>query len=159
MIELLASEAPNGVHLAGDINEVIWGSLAFCVLMIDLDDLKGINDRLGHRAGDAALRSSGAVVRSRIRKIDTGARFGGDEFVVVLPETDPTGGWVVAEQIRQGIAEAAVVMDGAPVPTTGRRVAALADGARVNSGRATAAAARVALRVRKDRRVSGGFMG
>ncbi len=91
---------------------------AFCVLMIDLDDLKGINDRHGHRAGDAALRTAGEVIRSRIRKIDTGARFGGDEFVVLLPETDPTGGWVVAEQIRQGIAEASLVLDGAPVPTT-----------------------------------------
>jgi diguanylate cyclase (GGDEF)-like protein len=91
---------------------------AFCLLMIDLDDLKGINDRRGHRAGDEALRAVGAVVRARIRRIDTGARFGGDEFVVLLPETDPTGGWVLAEQIRRGIAEAGLLVDGEPVPTS-----------------------------------------
>ena len=60
----------------------------------------------GHLAGDRALRLVGDVVRAGIRRIDTGARFGGDEFVVLLPETDPTGGWVLAEKIRQGVAEA-----------------------------------------------------
>lgn len=91
---------------------------AFCLLMIDLDDLKGINDQRGHRAGDEALRTVAGVVRSRIRRIDTGARFGGDEFIVLLPETDPTGGWVVAEQIRRGIAEAGLVVDAEPVGTS-----------------------------------------
>jgi diguanylate cyclase (GGDEF)-like protein len=91
---------------------------AFCLLMLDLDDLKGINDRLGHGAGDAALRTVGEVIQARIRRIDTGARFGGDEFVVLLPETDPTGGWVVAEQIRRGVTEARRIVDGMPVSVT-----------------------------------------
>ena len=88
---------------------------AFCVLMIDLDNLKGINDLQGHLAGDAALRAVGQVINAGIRRIDTGARFGGDEFVVLLPETDPTGGWVLAEKLRRGIAEAGVEIDGKPV--------------------------------------------
>ncbi len=91
---------------------------SFCLLMIDLDDLKAINDGLGHLHGDRALRLVGEVVRKGIRKIDTGARFGGDEFVVLLPETDPTGGWVLAEKIRQGVAEADLTVDGVPIPTT-----------------------------------------
>jgi len=91
---------------------------AFCLLMIDLDDLKGINDRQGHLAGDAALRAVGEVINAGIRRIDTGVRFGGDEFVVLLPETDPTGGWVLAEKLRRDIADAGVVVDGAPVRTT-----------------------------------------
>ena len=91
---------------------------SFCLLMIDLDDLKSINDGLGHLHGDRALRLVGEVVRTGIRRIDTGARFGGDEFVVLLPETDPTGGWVLAEKIRQGVAEAELAVDGVPIPTS-----------------------------------------
>ena len=81
---------------------------SFCLVMLDLDDLKSINDRAGHHAGDQVLRGVADVIRSRIRKIDVGARYGGDEFVVLLPETDPTGGWVFAEKIRQTIAEQGV---------------------------------------------------
>jgi diguanylate cyclase (GGDEF)-like protein len=90
----------------------------FCLLMIDLDELKGINDRYGHLAGDRALRSVGEVIRDGIRRIDTGARFGGDEFVVLLPETDPTGGWVLAEKIRRGVAEAGITVDSERIPTS-----------------------------------------
>jgi diguanylate cyclase (GGDEF)-like protein len=78
---------------------------AFCLVMLDLDDLKGVNDRFGHIAGDQVLRSVADIVRGGVRKIDTAARYGGDEFVALLPETDPTGGWVVAEKIRQTVAE------------------------------------------------------
>ena len=91
---------------------------AFCLLMIDLDDLKLINDRHGHLAGDRALRLVGDVVQAGTRLIDTGARFGGDEFVVLLPETDPTGGWVLAEKIRRGVAESGLDLDGVHVGTS-----------------------------------------
>jgi diguanylate cyclase (GGDEF)-like protein len=80
----------------------------FCLIMLDLDELKAINDRHGHHAGDAVLRSVADTVRSGIRRIDVAARYGGDEFVALLPETDPTGGWVLAEKIRLGVAEAGV---------------------------------------------------
>ena len=78
---------------------------AFCLVMLDLDDLKSVNDRFGHIAGDQVLRGVSDTVRGGVRKIDTAARYGGDEFVALLPETDPTGGWVVAEKIRQTVAE------------------------------------------------------
>lgn len=78
---------------------------AFCLVMLDLDDLKSVNDRFGHIAGDQVLRSVSEVVRSGVRKIDVAARYGGDEFVALLPETDPTGGWVLAEKIRITVAE------------------------------------------------------
>ena len=77
----------------------------FCLLMMDLDELKTINDRLGHFHGDRVLRSVGEVVNAGVRKIDTAARYGGDEFVVLLPETDPTGAYVLAEKIRIGVQE------------------------------------------------------
>ena len=75
----------------------------FCLLMMDLDDLKAINDRLGHHQGDRVLRGVGAVIAAGVRRIDTAARYGGDEFVVLLPETDPTGAFVLAEKIRRGV--------------------------------------------------------
>ncbi|MEO8438281.1 MAG: GGDEF domain-containing protein, partial [Chloroflexota bacterium] len=72
----------------------------FCLLMMDLDELKAINDRLGHFHGDRVLRGVGEVITQGVRQIDTAARYGGDEFVVLLPETDPTGAFVLAEKIR-----------------------------------------------------------
>ena len=75
----------------------------FCLLMMDLDGLKDINDRLGHYHGDRVLRAVSEVIASGVRRIDTAARYGGDEFVVLLPETDPTGAFVLAEKIRLGV--------------------------------------------------------
>jgi diguanylate cyclase (GGDEF)-like protein len=77
----------------------------FCLLMMDLDELKAINDRLGHFHGDRVLAAVGQVVSDGVRRIDTAARYGGDEFVVLLPETDPTGAFVLAEKIRIGVTE------------------------------------------------------
>ncbi len=80
----------------------------FCLLMMDLDGLKAVNDRHGHHLGDRLLRAVGDVIRSGVRRIDTPARYGGDEFVVLCPETDPTGAFVLAEKIRLGIGELAI---------------------------------------------------
>lgn len=77
----------------------------FCLLMIDLDGLKAVNDSLGHRRGDEVLRQLGAVIRRSIRTVDTAYRYGGDEFVVLLPETEIVGAFVVAEKIRSGAEE------------------------------------------------------
>jgi len=84
----------------------------FCLLMMDLDELKQINDRHGHFFGDRVLRGVGEVIRAGGRRIDTSARYGGDEFVVLLPETDPTGAYVLAEKIRIGVAELKVDVAG-----------------------------------------------
>jgi diguanylate cyclase (GGDEF)-like protein len=85
----------------------------FCLLMMDLDELKAINDRVGHYHGDRVLRSVGDVILSGVRQIDTAARYGGDEFVVLLPETDPTGAFVLAEKIRLGVNAIAIELPGA----------------------------------------------
>jgi diguanylate cyclase (GGDEF)-like protein len=83
--------------------------------MMDLDELKQINDRHGHFFGDRVLRGVGEVIRLGGRKIDTAARYGGDEFVVLLPETDPSGAYVLAEKIRQGVAELRVDIGGTTI--------------------------------------------
>lgn len=89
----------------------------FCLLMIDLDDLKAINDRLGHFQGDRVLRGVGEVIADGVRRIDTAARYGGDEFVVLLPETDPTGAFVLAEKIRLGVNALAIDLPNAAHPS------------------------------------------
>ena len=88
-----------------EIARSLRSTRGFCLLMMDLDELKTINDRYGHYFGDQVLRGVGEVIRSGVRKIDTAARYGGDEFVVLLPETDPTGAWVLAEKVRIGVTE------------------------------------------------------
>jgi diguanylate cyclase (GGDEF)-like protein len=76
----------------------------FSLLMLDLDGLKPINDRFGHYFGDRMLQAVAVAIRQHIRLIDTAARYGGDEFVVLLPETDTDGAAVVAEKLRRSVA-------------------------------------------------------
>jgi len=103
----------------------------FCLLMMDLDDLKSINDRLGHFHGDRVLRGVGDVITLGVRQIDTAARYGGDEFVVLLPETDPTGAFVLAEKIRLGVHSMSIEMPGdSPRPSLSIGVVAYPDDGR-----------------------------
>ncbi len=78
------------------------------MLMIDVDHFKLVNDTHGHQAGDAVLRDVAHHIRSAIRRYDTVGRYGGEEFLVVLPATDLAGGMVQAERIRQTIEGAEV---------------------------------------------------
>jgi len=88
----------------------------FCLLMMDLDELKAINDRYGHFVGDRVLDSVADIIRDGVRRTDTAARYGGDEFVVLLPETDASGAWVLAEKIRLGVSD--LVVAGAEARTS-----------------------------------------
>jgi len=90
----------------------------FCLLMVDMDGLKLINDTLGHERGDAAIRGIAGVIRRSIRTVDSAYRYAGDEFVVLLPETDFVGAFVVAEKIRQGAEELGAVLAREDAPTT-----------------------------------------
>jgi diguanylate cyclase (GGDEF)-like protein len=75
------------------------------LLVIDLDHFKSINDQFGHEAGDDVLCRTARVIEASIRDIDTAARFGGEEFVVLLPETDIASALDVAERIRATVAD------------------------------------------------------
>jgi diguanylate cyclase (GGDEF)-like protein len=73
------------------------------VLMIDVDHLREINTTRGHVAGDRVLKAVAAALQTATREYDVAARFGGDEFCVILPETELEGALVVAERIRSGV--------------------------------------------------------
>ena len=74
------------------------------VLFLDVDGLKSINDRHGHRAGSQALRDVATVIRAQLRATDTGARWGGDEFTIIAPNTKRDEAVACAERIRNSIA-------------------------------------------------------
>jgi diguanylate cyclase (GGDEF)-like protein len=81
------------------------------MLVIDLDDFKRVNDELGHKKGDEALRSVAELIRKNLRKVDLPFRYGGEEFVVLLPGTSEFESVHTAERLRRVIAEYAGFVD------------------------------------------------
>ena len=75
----------------------------FCLLLLDIDHFKLVNDNHGHDAGDEALRQLANALQAGTRGIDTAARIGGEEFAIILPETDCARGLEVADRLREEI--------------------------------------------------------
>ncbi len=93
-------------------------TLVLTVLMVDLDHFKDINDHRGHLAGDQVLQQIGELLRREGRAVDTVGRYGGEEFVVVLPETALAGAMIVAERVRQRVQQHNFGTDDDPVGVT-----------------------------------------
>lgn len=94
------------------------GGKPFSLLMVDIDNFKHVNDEYGHDGGDFVLVSLAEMISVSIRKQDQVARWGGDEFLVMLPETDQEGGRVVAEKIRQRVLRTPFVYHEKDIPVT-----------------------------------------
>ncbi len=92
------------------------GSLS--VAMLDVDHFKRVNDAYGHRAGDRALRAIARTVRRSVRQNDHVARYGGEELVVLLPDTCVRAAKMVVERIRAEVSNARIEFDGQPVSLT-----------------------------------------
>lgn len=75
------------------------------ILFLDIDNFKGINDNFGHLAGDNVLQEVASIIRSSIRESDIAVRYGGEEFVLLMPSTAGTDATIMAERIRQRVAE------------------------------------------------------
>ncbi len=95
-------------------------SASLSLVTFDVDHFKRINDSLGHAAGDAALRGVGEVVKAAMRRSDVFGRLGGEEFGLLLPDTDTAGAVVVAEKLRRRLA---LPRDGGPELTVSFGVA------------------------------------
>jgi diguanylate cyclase (GGDEF)-like protein len=74
-------------------------------MLIDLDGFKAINDTHGHLAGDAVLRDVSQALRASVRLMDVLARYGGDEFAVILPDTDLAGAATLGERLRSRVGD------------------------------------------------------
>lgn len=75
------------------------------LIMIDVDDFKLYNDTYGHVQGDSVLAEVARIIKGSCRELDVVARYGGEEFAIILPETDSSGAFVVAEKVREAVAE------------------------------------------------------
>jgi two-component system cell cycle response regulator len=111
-IEMAITDALTGMfnryymesHLTALMEQSIARRKSLTVLMLDIDYFKSINDSHGHDAGDDVLRQLATRVRKSIRGIDLACRYGGEEFVIVMPETDMAVATIVAERLRRRIA-------------------------------------------------------
>lgn len=91
------------LYISREIKRCKRHGIPLSVIFLDLDGFKGVNDQYGHLAGSSTLTEVGGILALAVRESDILARYGGDEFVVVLPETPPSGALVIAERIRRSI--------------------------------------------------------
>jgi two-component system, cell cycle response regulator len=86
------------------------------LVMVDLDRFKQINDQYGHQVGDRALRRIGELLREAVRETDIVGRYGGDEFIMLLPGTPAAGALIVANRLMQRVQNATIEEDGVSIP-------------------------------------------
>jgi len=89
-----------------------------CICMVDLDHFKSINDTFGHLVGDKVLRNVAYALKSMLRAYDSICRYGGEEFVIVMPDTDLEGAVVFAERLRKRVEESDFAETGDPLRAT-----------------------------------------
>ena len=103
------------LHLA----QAVRSTKPLTALMLDVDYFKSINDSYGHLSGDRVLRELAACLKARLRAQDLAGRWGGEEFLVVLPDTDASGAWVLAEKLRVAVEHTRfTTRDGRAIPLT-----------------------------------------
>lgn len=99
-------------HLSSLVEQSVARRKALSLVIVDIDFFKKINDTYGHDVGDEVLKEFAARIRKNIRGIDLACRFGGEEFVIVMPETDSGLAYMVAERLRQRIAAEPFLVSG-----------------------------------------------
>ena len=118
-------------RLTGLLNRGTWENLidaeyeryrrygqSACLVMFDIDHFKPVNDNYGHLAGDEVIKHTAAVTKSSLRQSDIPGRYGGEEFGIILPETDAEGARTICERIRETIANSIVETSAGPIKYT-----------------------------------------
>jgi len=105
-------------HLSAELARVQRYGHSAAVLMLDLDHFKAVNDRYGHAAGDLVLQRFTELAAALLRQTDILGRLGGEEFAVLLPQTDGAGAYELAERIRVRVASQPIDYDGHTIPLT-----------------------------------------
>ncbi len=105
-------------QLATEFNRIRRYGGNLSIVLFDLDHFKLVNDKYGHLGGDEVLRVVASRITGVLRNVDIFGRYGGEEFAVILPETDVSSAVVLAERLRQLIASVPVEFDGIQIPVT-----------------------------------------
>jgi diguanylate cyclase (GGDEF)-like protein len=124
LYEMATLDPLTGVHarrffdrwLLGEVRSAFRSCQPLSLLMMDVDEMKSINDSAGHLVGDQALAAMGKVLRMAIRNNDIHGRYGGDEFAVVLPNTDGEGGEQVGRRIHELLRTESVMGKNGSIP-------------------------------------------
>jgi diguanylate cyclase (GGDEF)-like protein len=98
--------------LEKEINRSLRDNRPFSILMADIDKFKSINDKYGHHIGDVVLQETAKVLKKRVRKYDEVCRYGGDEFLAILPNCNSANALSIAERLRQIIGSHKITSDG-----------------------------------------------
>ncbi|MEQ1705935.1 MAG: PleD family two-component system response regulator [Rickettsiales bacterium] len=98
-------------HLGNMIKQATKSSKKLALIIMDMDHFKNVNDTYGHDAGDMVLKQLAAIITRAARATDLPARFGGEEFVMLMPETDPTSALGVANRMRELVEKTLFVID------------------------------------------------
>jgi diguanylate cyclase (GGDEF)-like protein len=115
----LANRRTLDIRLKEEVDRAHRYSTHLALVLVDIDDFKQLNDRFGHQLGDDLLRAVAASLSASRRELDLVARFGGEEFALVLPGTPAEGARVVAEQVRRAVSEVELAgSDGEPIHVT-----------------------------------------
>lgn len=114
----LANRREGHAQIESEYERYLRNSRAFSVLLMDIDLFKSVNDNYGHQAGDRMIMLVAETLKSECRKVDTLARWGGEEFLVILPETDTGEAIQIADRVRKSIAAQTIEFDGQNITST-----------------------------------------
>ncbi|MBY0430621.1 MAG: GGDEF domain-containing protein, partial [Rhodospirillales bacterium] len=103
---------------AREIDRMRRHSLPVAVALMDIDYFKRINDTLGHAAGDIVLKRLVERSQAGLRKVDLLGRLGGEEFAVLLPDSDQDGSLIVAERLRKALCDEPILLESGPLTVT-----------------------------------------
>ncbi|MEX2287045.1 MAG: diguanylate cyclase [Planctomycetaceae bacterium] len=121
--ELSVTDQLTGLSNRRRLNDVLTAEMSriqrhrgyLSIVMADLDNFKSVNDKFGHIAGDRVLQSFAKVLRKQIRRSDLAARFGGEEFAIVLPQSDAEGAVICVERVRRQLEAVPIGPDSQPI--------------------------------------------